>query len=133
MIEGINLMFGIGILLFLVLYTAFNLENKHFLLKALLVATVFFTFMLIPKAAIDTADYCDTYVTGANTSVANYTTYSYERICFDNPYNTEETFFKGTKWFSIFFITYMFLYVMYELFAERIVNKYKSMFSRGKK
>lgn len=132
--DGVTLIFGIAVLLFLVLYTAFSLEQKHFLLKVLLVAVAFFSMVLIPKAALDNQDYCEVVVSGANITTANYTAYDYERQCFDNDNTTTLTFFRGALWFGRFILAYLFIYVIYEFWGERIGKKFNRMFQlRGKR
>ena len=131
--DGVTLIFGIGTLLFLVLYTAFSLDEKHFLLKVLLVAVVFFSFVLIPKAAIDNQDYCEIVVSGANISTANYTAYEYERECFENDNTTTSMFFKGAIWFGRFIAAYLVIFIIWFYWGEVIGKKFQKLLTRGGK
>ncbi len=129
--DGVTLIFGIGTLLFLVLYTAFSLEQKHFLLKVLLVAVVFFSMVLIPKAALDNQNYCDIVVSGANISIVNYTSYTYKRECFDNNNNTTNILFNGATWFARFVAVYLIVYIIYHYWGEVIGKSFQKLFMRG--
>lgn len=64
---GLVLIVGIGIICFILLYLAFNIDQKHMLLKLLLIFFAFGLLILIPRGAIDEADNCQVVLTSKTT------------------------------------------------------------------
>lgn len=55
----LSLVVGIGIVCFLLLYFAFNLDSKHNLLKFILIFFSLGLLILIPKGTIDESNHCE--------------------------------------------------------------------------
>lgn len=132
MTDGITAIFGAGVLLFLLLYIAFSIEPKHKYLRLFIIGMVFLGLVSIPKFMLDNDNYCDIVVSGANTTVTDYTTYDYERVCFDNDSGTAEVTFVTTTWILIVFFVYLWLYFLYEMFYVKI-QQFTNKFKRGRK
>tara|TARA_R100001530_G_scaffold132323_1_gene104674 strand:- start:1045 stop:1431 length:387 start_codon:yes stop_codon:yes gene_type:complete len=118
----IGMIIGLGILCFLFLYFAFNLDTEHFLLKILCIFFFAFTSMLLPKVAID--NNCINLVTSENVTGGNITL-GYSEVC-TTISTTQIQFLQIPLWFFRIFITYFFIYISYhwlmkfEPFANRI-------------
>ena len=110
---ALELIIGLGIVSFLLLYFAFNLnaEGGHFLLKLLFVFFFFATLMLIPKTALDARTQCSIVVSNITTS-APVDLYEYEEQCITSSNTTETTFLTTILWlvrlFALYFIGYLF-------------------------
>lgn len=118
---ALELVFGISIAALLVLLLALKLdESKHFALRLLLIGFFFFLLILLSRATIDSNDYCVTFVNYTNVTAHknNETFYSYGHHCIDNPNNTDEFFFTNVTRLFWFFVVYVFIYLVYEMFKR---------------
>lgn len=117
---------GIGILLFLLMYTAFKLDEQHTLLKFLLFMLFLFGLIFLPKAMLDDSDYCSIEV---NTSTVTYNTtaYTYMRTCTTNPHSTPELLTSFVTWSQRLVVTYLLLFLAWRalLFLKWVVPKDK--------
>lgn len=102
----LELTIGIGIVIFLLFYFAFKLNDdaerdKGFaILKLILILFAVFMLILLPKVAIDYQDHCDFVVRNTTESVGgNFTEYGYDYVCETNPYSTPQTFHKAVSLF----------------------------------
>ena len=120
----ISLLIGVGIISFLLLYLAFNLDKEHVYLKLLIIFVVVFMLILIPKQTLDFKDSCEAVVD--NKTITNETiTYEYKEFCIANPNNTTDVFYKIYLWFVGLFGIYVLIYyikVMLEYFENIKVN-----------
>jgi len=112
---ALDLVIGLGVVAFLLLYFSLNLDKDHFLLKLLLIFFFLITIMLIPKAAIN--DDCSLVPVNQteNTTMANYTeiTRTYDTLCTSEKSETETSFLKITMWLFRLFGIYFFVYIFY--------------------
>lgn len=117
---ALDLILGIGITAFLIIYFAFQWDKEeHWLLQLICSFVFIFLIMLIPKAAIDNEDYCQvTLMNETITQGGNLTTNAYTYLCFTNTKATTNTFYKAIWWFIRFFILYIFLYFTYVVFIK---------------
>jgi len=131
---GIELIVGIGIVLFLLIYFAFAWDKKeHYLLQ--LLAAFFFIglLILIPKSLIDDQDNCEIVIaneTVVGNSTDYNTTYEYKEFCITEDKATASIFFISISWFMRIFYTYIFLYFVYVIYLKKLIKKYKM--KRGK-
>lgn len=110
---GLELIIGIGICAFLLLYFAFQWDKKeHYLLQLLTAFFFIFILLLIPKAAIDEKDTCQIVVAN-ETIMGNTTSYDYTNYCIENVRTTSATFYKAIMWFIRVFLVYLFMYFNY--------------------
>ena len=124
----------------LLIYFAFKLDkNEHPILQLLLIGVVFLTLMLIPKAVIDTPYYCETVVLNQSiietqvnpTLKTDIITNVYGQYCLDEK-NTGVLLYKLSVWLFRIFVTYMFCYMLYLVFAKKIKKEVQKIFGRGK-
>ena len=122
---ALELIIGIGICAFLVVYFAFAWDRKeHYLLQ--LLASFFFIFLLIliPKVAIDSKDTCEIVIAN-ETTIGNTTSYEHDYFCETNARTTTTTFYKVVMWFMRLFLAYLFLYFNYVFWIKSKIVKYK--------
>jgi len=129
----IALVIGLGIIAYLFLYFAFQLDQEHFLLKILLVFFAISTMILIPKASI--SDNCNVIVDNTTeTVVGNVTTIEndYTTICSDNITQTQRSFLLIPMWFFRIFITYFSLMIFWHWTKrnEKLMDFIKRMVGR---
>lgn len=115
--EALALIVGIGIVCFILLYFAFNLEKQHIVLKLLLILTSMSLLILVPKAGLDYKDNCDIVVENSTlNSTNNMTTYDYIYFCNTNDNSTQSSFYKVFLWFIRAFILYLAVYFVWTVF-----------------
>lgn len=131
MMDGITPIFGIGVVLIILSYIAFNLNDKHKYLKVFIISLVFFGLIGVPKYMMDNADYCEIVVSSANSSIENYVTYGYERVCYENLADSSEITFTIIIWAASMFILWMVVYMLWDTFEGQIKNIF-GKFRRGK-
>lgn len=107
---SLSLVIGIGILAFLFLYFAFQLNEQHFLLKLLLIFFFCFSIILIPKSIIN--DTCTIEVQNA-TVTGSRTDYEYNTFCDSTVTGSERSFLKIPLWFFRIFVIYFSVYIFY--------------------
>ena len=106
---ALSLILAIGIVCFLILKIAFNLDEQHFLLKLLLIMITLSIMILIPKVAVDTNDHCD-FVLSNTTVSGNLTSYQYDHLCVENVKRTDTIFYKSYLFFLLIFVLYVLVY-----------------------
>jgi len=120
----LGIILAVGIISFLLLYLAFNLDKEHVYLKLLIIFVVVFMLILIPKQTLDFKDTCEVVVD--NKTIINETTsYEYSEFCINNPNNTANVFYKVYLWFVGLFGIYVLIYyikVMLEYFKNIKIN-----------
>lgn len=109
----LSLVVGLGIVAFLFLYFAFNLDNDHFLLKLLLIFFFAFTILLIPHATIQ--DDCEMKMVNETVS-GNLTTYDYARTCDTTDSTSKTRFLWIVMSFVMLFVLYFSIYLVYHYF-----------------
>lgn len=112
---SLELIFCIGIISFLTIYFAFNLDKEHFLLR---LACIFFFFgflLLMGKAGLDANTNCEVVVAN-QTITGNITSFDYNYTCFPNTTKTALFNYELLVWFLRIFVTYIFIYVLYAAF-----------------
>jgi hypothetical protein len=111
----LELVLGLGIVSFLLLYFAFNLnaEGGHFLLKLLMVFFFFAILMLIPKATLDAKTNCEFVVSNVTVSAPT-DLYEYEEKCSTTTTTTERTFLNTILWLTRLFALYFICYLFYD-------------------
>lgn len=124
----LGLVAAIGVLAFLFLYFAFNLDQEHFLLKFMLIFFFAFTIILLPNAVINNSCVIDV----QNTTVSGSTTvYNYESYCDNTTTQTENTFLKIPLWFFRILVTYFSIYIAHHWFKRS--EKFQRWFDRLKR
>lgn len=120
---------GIGITSFLILYFCFLWNPKEHAFLRYMGSFVFVAMLfLIPASVMEHDNYCD-FVTNRTEQTNNVTTYNYEYKCSEKESDTAFTFFRGYIYFSMFFVVYVFLYIIYLFFLkpgnmiDRLLNK----------
>jgi hypothetical protein len=125
---ALSLIIGLGILAFLFLYFAFNLDRDHFLLKLFLIFFFCATIMLIPNASIN--DSCST-VLANETTVGNTTLKAYTEFCTPGESTSTETnFLRIVLWWFRIFVMYFSLYLFYHW--AKSAEVFTKWFGRGK-
>jgi len=139
-----ELIIALGIVSFLVMYLALNLDQEHFFLKFFLVGFVFVFLFLIPSAVLDSQENCeivlnyteDTYIYGNNYSgyieededfddvnlFHKNQTYTYQQVCFTDANDTNITFLKTIGWLYRIFITYILVYIIWYFLKKRGIS-----------
>jgi len=109
--ETITFIVGLGIFLFLLVYMIFKFSNEHVLLQFGLAVFIVFLLILLPKTLIDYQD-CSIVVQN-QTEIGNTTSFNYQQFCVDSDSTTATTLYKSAMWFLRFFVTYMFVYMIW--------------------
>jgi len=141
--DLLALIIGIGIICFLLLYLAFNLDKSHTLLKILLFFLFLSALNLIPKAIIDNYDDCELVLNntqeiyvygnyfegyhwdGYNTTAPlqtdknaylfhKNTTNTYTEVCVTNTKDTGNILLRLSVFIWYICIAYMILYLIWE-------------------
>lgn len=88
----IGTILGLGVGVFALLYIAFNLEDKHQVVKGFALFFALFTLVLIAKTSIDDTRTCDLVLINETDtmSATNITDkiFQYDTICYDTTENT---------------------------------------------
>jgi hypothetical protein len=123
----IELIISIGIVCFLLMYLALNLDKEHFFLKFFLVGFIFALLFLIPKAVIDSQETCEIVLNNTE-EIFNFTnnhtdtTHSYKQVCFNNDSPTNISFLKAIGGLFNIFLTYIVVYIFY-YWVKKLVDK----------
>lgn len=126
---AVDVVIGVGIACFLLAYIAFqiNRERKEFMVLAVILLVLsMLLMMLIPKHLIDDESRCEIVVANATVS-GNDTLYQYTTACNLDGSNTRITFFKGWSRGITAMITFIMLYVVYNVFSWMGLIKWKRM------
>ena len=142
--ETISIIIGIGIVLSILIYLGFKLDNEHIAIKSFFILSFFFLVLLIPKALIDSNQTCEIldnttteiYIYGDNYSGyhSDYDfqpttidelnlfhrniTHNYNIYCFDNNSNTPIIFYRGLLTMLVIVMSYLFIYI-FDKWANR--------------
>lgn len=122
--SEIALLLGLGIVASILTYITFQLDTEHKLLKILLLFMVMSSFVLVSKASLDASEYCDI-VVNETVDTGGDKEYFYERVCFENPNSTAETFHNVVLWIWRLFATYIFLYTSWKA-LQWLVESFRS-------
>jgi|TARA_Y100000296_G_C4955342_1_gene148252 hypothetical protein len=128
----LELIIGLGITSFLLLYFIFHLDEEHVLLRLLTIFFFLSILLLIPKALGDDSDFCEIVVSNTtDLNAINSTSYKYERFCSDNPKTTTSIFHKIIIWFIRIFSFYVLVYLIYRIMMwlgafDRMFQKLKN-------
>jgi hypothetical protein len=109
---GITIILAIGIFASLLLYMSFNIEKKHQALQLFLLGFFVFAIFLIGKATLDATQECSIVLNSTAGTSNNYTSF-----CQSVSSDTALLFYKVTLWFMRFFISYIFVFFIWELFT----------------
>lgn len=102
---------GVVGLCFLILYLMNSLEDeKHFVLKLLLLFWVVAAFLLIPKVVVDSGVVCEGVVSNATVS-GNVTSYEYTDFCYARSESTGKSFLRLTQVLYVLVIGYAVVYL----------------------
>lgn len=122
---------GIGITSLAILYFSFLWSSKEHAFLRYFGSFVFVSMLfLIPASVMEHDNYCD-FVVNRTEKVNNVTSYDYQYKCSEEESNTAFTFFRAYIYFSVFFIVYVFLYIIYLFFLkpgnmiDRLLNRVK--------
>ena len=124
---ALELILGLGIVAFLFLFFAFQLNEDHFLLKLLLIFFFLGMIMLIPNASIN--DSCHLLEANSTTGSGlqeNVTFTEYKEVCSPGLATTTETnFLRLVIWFFRIFVMYFSIYLFYHWSkSAEVVNKW---------
>lgn len=134
---SLELIIGIGITAFLLIYFAFQWDKEHFLLKLLVSFLFLGLLILMPKAIIDNPDTCDIVLN--NTTICPYCcnwtnstcsvngsieNYDYTQYCVINIKNTHVIWYTVMLWFMRLFALYIFLYFFYVFWLKSKLIKF---------
>lgn len=109
---GITLIGGIVGVCFLMLYLMNSLgDEKHFILKLVLLFWVVAVVLLIPKVALDANTICETVVANSTDVSASVTSYEYESFCYDRAEGTAGSFYKQTTVLYYLILGYAIVYI----------------------
>lgn len=127
----IETIIGLGILAFLFTYLAFQLDEKHNLLKVIMFVFGILLMFILSKVTYSSMDYCEIMPINSTVS-ANTTSYSYERICFDNSDQSGYAAFKLMNYFLRIFNWYIYivlLLMLFDLFKFKPFERIKRWFN----
>jgi hypothetical protein len=111
--DGLAIITGIAITAFLLLYFAFNLEKKHYLLQVFTIGYVVFLIILIPATTVDLGKDCGINSTGGYYC---YTSNGTLITDFEDGNDVGTTFLRSYYWFVIVFSLYLFTYFIAAIF-----------------
>ena len=123
---------GLGILAFLFSYMAFQLDEKHNILKVLMFVFSILLMFIISKVSYEGMTFCE--ILPVNATMSGVTAhYEYERVCFEN---TDKSGFAGFKLMNYFvrilnwYIIIIVLLMMFDLFKFKPFEQVKRWFNR---
>jgi len=138
MIDGLSIITGIAITVFLMFYLAFNIDKEHVFLKILTIFAGLFMLTLIPTTTIDLENDCQTFAT-----LDNHTSWNYTYVCYypngsqvTNPKdsNIGNNFSNAYLWFLRIFIVYIAVWYAWKMLGYfNFVKKNKYTWRRGDK
>lgn len=122
----VYIIYGLGIVAFLLLYTGFKLDN-HRILQLFFFITGLWTMFLIPIAfsSLDTQTCYP--IINQSISVGSSTSYNYSQYCIANNQTISNTFVAIIKWLMYIAGTYIMIYLIYSLFKEPFKNLMKKI------
>lgn len=139
----LEIIVGIGITAFLLVYFGFQWDKEHFLLKLLISFLFVGLLILMPKAIIDNPDTCEIELinkticshccnstfdnqTNITTCLENGTIerYSYDQVCITNAKNTHIIWYNILIWFLRLFVLYILLYFLYVFWLKSKLIKF---------
>lgn len=128
--TDLNIILAISSFLFLLLLFALKLdEETHYIFRYILITFFVVSLPLLPKAILDTDDSCS-YIIRSTTLSGNTTTYTHDYQCTPSAHNTPSTMLKVITWFQYTFWLYVFLYIIWDIFGERIRKMYEGIIRR---
>ena len=123
---GLEVIFGIAIVAFLILYFALNLQldvDSHVFLRYLSFLFFFILLVLLAKATFDQKDDCIQFIQNATVD-QNVTSYEYDYHCTATSKNTASTFYTTMVWLLRLFITYVLGYILY-FAGKKMLEKFR--------
>jgi len=122
---AIELIIGIGICAFLLLFFAFKWDKQEHVILHLLTSFFFLILLfLIPTVIISDPADCEIVVMN-ETILGNVTTFSYGSYCATVTSNTHTIFYKVILWFLKLFCTYIFVYLCWHFFIKKKLLDWK--------
>lgn len=124
----LEMIMGIGIVCFLLLYFISQLDKEHILFKVFVAFVFMSLLLLIPKTIVDNNDYCEIvlnkslesyYYDSNNLTQALNTTNTYSYECFSNSKTTDTIFFNSIVLVYRIFIIYIFVYWTYIVILKK--------------
>jgi len=112
--NGTTLLLAIGLIIFILIWFAFKLEEEHTFLKIFCLIFAIFTLILIPKVAIDYSGDCVVMVANATTTGSTIS-YDYVSECSQNTNTTQYTLLKTVTYFIWFFSIYLIVFYTYKI------------------
>lgn len=143
----LELIIGIGITAFLLVYFGFQWDKEHFLLKLLISFIFIALLLLLPKAIIDNPDTCDIVLANktncwhccnsttiydeqnaTNTTIClkngTIEQFHYTEYCVTNTKNTHIIWYNILIWFLRLFVLYICLYFLYVFWLKSKLMKF---------
>jgi len=121
---SLALIVGISVVCFALLYSAFNVDKEHTLLRIILIMSALFLLLLVPKSNLDDKDNCSFEVSNSTINY-NTTSYNYDYFCSSNTNQTAETFYGRYLTLLIIISTYIIVF-----FSKDVVMFFGGIFNR---
>ena len=110
MSDPLTMVVGIGIVSFLLLTLLSYLDDRHEVLKYLIVMSVLAMMLIMPKVFGESMKTCDTVVSNS-TVTGNTTAYSYTSYCTAQDSSTTSTFMSIVYWTYYLIIGYLLMWI----------------------
>lgn len=128
----LEVIIGLGILSFLFTYIAFQLDEKHNILKVLMFIFGILMMFILSKVSYEAMDFCE--IMPRNSTVTgNTTSYEYTRECFENPDKSGLAGFKLMNYFVRilnWYVVIVMLLMLFDLFHFKPFEQIKRWFNR---
>lgn len=112
--DATSTIIGVGVAAFLLFFFAFQIdEEKHFLLRLLVIFFALGLLIIIPKVLIDAQHICEVVVANSTDVSMDVRSYEYTSYCFDRTESTPQIFLKTIMWFYRLFMAYVIFFIGY--------------------
>lgn len=114
-LPSLEVVYGIGITVFLVLYFSFKLQDEHWALKMLSSFFALFILLIIPQTYVN-YDYTCNPTVNETVVNGNEITYDYENWCVSNDTGAATNFYTAYLWFLRIVAGYLLVYYSFVTF-----------------
>lgn len=101
------LIIGVGIVCMVLAYLMNTLDEKHWVLKMVILLFIASSLLLIPKASIDATTVCESVVANSTAVTSTITSYEYESFCYTRDETTSVSFLETYNLMYYIIIGYM--------------------------
>jgi len=123
---SLELIIGVGMVGFLLLYMAKDLGTEHFAFRLISYCLVAIMFLLVAKAGIDADTSCEQLInTTWENQTSNVTFNTYGTYCYEQTTSTSTAFHSLMTAFIVVFFGYVIFFFAYKLFkmAEDLIKR----------